>query len=278
MDSARQVIRWSMPGWVFLFWLGVFQTIQNICVYGSVGTAMEHSALTQLSTGAAAIVIGSGVPLGFLIYQLYYHAYDHWMPLSLAPQDRGGEILRCLPCDVQAELKAYEPTLVIDEMCEPSTLGLLPIIFGPNLPRLKAEFRNRGGKNAYRKNRQINFEVVRFYFTVISAEVKSETFKQEYTNMSDIYNAIGASRTALILSFVCYGLYNALSPVHRDALFALYAYPALINAALFIWALIVIQSRRTRTGIACQAILAHTTNWYSLKKKNDMGEVDSTLK
>src|SRR5215217_5779295 len=155
MDSARQVIRWSMPGWVFLFWLAVFQFIQNICVFSSVGTAMEHSALSQLTTGAAAVLIGSGVPLGFMIYQLYYHAYDHWMPLSLAPQDRGGDILRCLPSDVQEKLRAYEPTLNIDEMCDQSTIPLLPLIFGPQLPRLKAQFRNRAGKDSYRKNRQV---------------------------------------------------------------------------------------------------------------------------
>jgi len=70
MDSARQVIRWSMPGWVFLLWLALFQIIQNICVFGSVGAAMEHSALSQLSTGVAVVLIGWGVPLGFLIVLL----------------------------------------------------------------------------------------------------------------------------------------------------------------------------------------------------------------
>lgn len=277
MDSARQVIRWSMPGWVFLFWLAAFQLIQNICVFGSVAAAMEHSALSQLTTGAAAILIGSGVPLGFLIYQLYYHAYDHWMPLSLAPQDRGGDILRCLPCDVQTKLKTYEPSLDIDEMCEPSSIALLPIIFGPRLPRLKANFRNRSGKSSYRKNRQVNFEVIRFYLNVISTEVKSDNFRQEYTNLSDIYNAIGASRIALICSSILYVFYNFFSPVHLHALSARYMYPLIINGAIFILALRVMQSRRTRTGIACQAILSHTTNWYIFEKKDALKSKDSTL-
>lgn len=277
MDSARQVIRWSMPGWIFLFWLGVFQIIQNICVYGSISTALEHSALSQISTGAAAIVIGAGVPLGFLIYQLYYHAYDQWMPLSLAPQDRGGEILRGLPSDVQTKLRAYEPMLDTNEMCESSTMPLLPLIFGPDLPRLQAPFRNRAGKKSYRKNRQVNFEVVRFYLTVIATELKSESFRQEYTSLSDIYNAIGASRTALICSFVSYVSYNALSPTHRYALLALNLYPLLINGALFLAALAIVQSRRTRTGIASQAILSHTTNWYALEKKDTGGKDFTTL-
>ena len=276
MDSARQVIRWSMPGWVFLFWLGVFQIIQNIFVYGSVSAALENSALSQLSTGAAAIIIGAGVPLGFLIYQLYYHAYDQWMPLSLAPQDRGGEIIRCLPVEAQEKLRAYEPTLDIDEMCESSTIPLLPLIFGPDLPRLKKRLRNRAGKKSYRKNRQVNFEVVRFYLTVIATELKSESFRQEYTNLSDIYNAIGASRMALICSFVLYVSYNLLSPYHLNALLSIYMYPMLICGLIFLTALTIVQSRRTRTGIASQAILSHTINWYVLDKK-DAAEIKNSV-
>jgi len=275
MDSARQVIRWSMPGWVFLFWLGVFQIIQNICVFGSISAALENSALSQLSTGTAAIVIGAGVPLGFLLYQLYYHAYDQWMPLSLAPQDRGGDIIRCLPVNVQAKLREYEQMLDTNEMCESSTIPLLPLIFGSDLPRLKEQFRNRAGKKSYRKNRQVNFEVVRFYLTVISTELKGEGFRQEYTNLSDIYNAIGASRMALICSFVLYLSYNILSPHHWAALLSLYMYPLLINGAIFLLALKIVQSRRTRTGIASQAILSHTINWYALEKKDAMEKKDS---
>lgn len=276
MDSARQVIRWSMPGWVFLFWLGVFQIIQNVCVFGSFSAALEHSALSQLSTGAAAIVIGAGVPLGFLIYQLYYHAYDQWMPFSLAPQDRGADIIRRLPSEVQTKLSAYEPTLDFNEMCESSTIALLPLIFGPDLPRLKAQFRNRAGKKSYRKNRQVNFEVVRFYLAVISTELKSEGFRQEYTTLSDIYNAIGASRMAIICSFVLYLSYNILSPIHRNSLVALYMYPLLINGAIFFTAFVIVQSRRMRTSLASQAILAHTTNWYALENKDVRGAKDSS--
>jgi len=115
-------------------------------VFGSITAALEHSTLSQVSTGVAAITIGAGVPLGFLIYQLYYHAYDEWMPLSLAPQDRGGDLIKCLPVDVQTRLKLYQPAISNEEMSEPSTLPLLSLIFGQNLGRLKAGFRNRDGK------------------------------------------------------------------------------------------------------------------------------------
>ncbi len=274
MDSARQVIRWSMPGWLFLFWLTDFQIIQNVCVFGSVGVALEHSALSQLSAGAAAVLIGSGVPLGFLIYQLYYHAYDHWMPLSLAPQDRGGDILRSLP-GVPDKLKTYEPKLDIEEMCEESNIRLLSVIFGPKLRRLKPDFRNGAGKERFRENRLINFEVIRFYFAAICADLKDDSFRQEYTCLSDIYNAIGASRTALICAFVLYLFYNFLSPIHRSDLFAAHGLPLLINGSVFLLALKVVQSRRTRTGIACQAILSHTTNWYAQGKKDIVEAKDS---
>lgn len=239
---------------------------------------MERSALAQLTTGVAALLIGSGIPLGFLLYQLYYHAYDHWMPLSLAPQDRGGDILRCLPPQVQCRLKTYEPILDTEEMCEPSRIAVLPLIFGPHLRRLKEQFRNRAGKDSYRKNRQTNFELVRFYLNVISTEVNSEYFRQEYTNLSDIYNAIGASRIALISSFVLYVFYNGLSPVHRNDLLAHYTYPLLVNGTIFMLAVAVVQARRTRTGIACQGILSHTANWYALEKWTSAEESVETAK
>ena len=107
---------------------------------------------------------------------------------------------------------------------------------------------------------------------MISTTVVSDTFRSEYTTLSDIYNAIGASRMALMMSFMLYVLYNALSPGHRDALIANYLYPAGINLAVFGWALAIIQSRRTRTGIACQEMLSNTANWHAARKGKESAE------
>lgn len=270
MDSARQVIRWSMPGWVLLFGITVFQFIQNICVYRSVVDAMEHSALTRLTPGAAAVVIGAGVPLGFLIFQLYYHAYDKWMPFSLAPEDRGGVIIRSLPLNARTKLEEYEPEIDITEMCSQVENKLVIYLLGPGLPRLKPEYRDsrehrRENKERYRKNRQVNFEAIRFYLALISTELESDNFKNEYTTLSDIYHAIGASRVALILSFLIYASYNLFVPTHRDALLIRYGWPLMINLLIFGWAIAIFQSRRGRTSTACQAMLSHTARWYALR-------------
>ncbi len=167
-----------------------------------------------------------------------------------------------MPDHVRAELEVYEPDLTIKEMCEQSKVPLLSFLFGPNLRRLGKDYRNRKGKRDYRKNRQTNFEVARFYLLLISSEIKSDAFRNEYTSLSDIYNAIGATRMALILSFMFYVTYNVLSPIHRGELSALYMYPALINGTIFTFAIFIIQSRRTRTGAACQSMLSNTVNWY----------------
>jgi hypothetical protein len=258
-----------MLGWVFLFGLAAFQTLQNVFVFRSVGTAMQNSAISQLTTGAAALVVGAGVPLGFLIYQLYYEAFDNWMPLSLAPQDRGGDILRCLPDQVKEKLKAYDSKLNFEEKCEPSKIMFLSLIFTSNLRRLKPEFRNHAGKDFYRETRQNNFEIIRFYLSIISMESHTDSFKNEYTNLSDIYNSIGAARMGLVLSFILYFLYNILSPIHRHALASVYWYPLLISILVFVLAFTIMQSRRTRTGIACQAMLANTAKWYAAREEND---------
>lgn len=254
-----------MPGWLFLFWLGVFQAIQNVYAFGSVAGAVQQSAVSQLNTGEAAVIIGAGVPLGFLIYQLYYYAYDHLMPLSLAPHDRGGDILRSL-AGIPDKLKAFESTIDVEEMCEESPVKVFSLNVGPKLRRLKPEFRDKASRRRYLKNRIINFELIRFYFAVICTDLKDDSFRQEYRNLSDIYNAIGASSMALACSFALYFLYNMLSSAHRAVMVG---WPLFINALISILTWIIVQYQWRRTGEACQAILSHAIHWYSVEKKAD---------
>lgn len=70
MDNARQVVRWSIPGLVLVLELAVFAAVLRLAEgHDPLGVAEAASAT------AAMLTLLAGVPLGFLLYQLYFRNY-----------------------------------------------------------------------------------------------------------------------------------------------------------------------------------------------------------
>src|SRR5438874_9355276 len=114
MDSARQVVRWSIPGSVFVFVLVALQSVENLLVYGSITTVIHRSALADISSGAAALLVLAGVPFGFLLNQFYYALYWNWMPFYVAGRDRGGEALRGISAPALAMIRRHHESIDLD--------------------------------------------------------------------------------------------------------------------------------------------------------------------
>lgn len=70
MDSARQVVRWSIPGFVLVFELAVFAAAFRL-----VEGADPLGVIAAVDTTAAVLGLLAGVPMGFLLYQLYFRNY-----------------------------------------------------------------------------------------------------------------------------------------------------------------------------------------------------------
>ena len=70
MDNARQVVRWSIPGFVLALELAVFAATLRLAE----GRDPLH-IIEAAGTTAAVISLLAGVPLGFLLYQLYFRNY-----------------------------------------------------------------------------------------------------------------------------------------------------------------------------------------------------------
>jgi len=97
MDTARQVIRWALPGWIaILFWTGfiavntlLHSQSQTICL-----------GILQKVNDLLLPLVGIAIPLGFIIYQLYHCVYwDVEVPYLFGgrfinPGDRGRAILK----------------------------------------------------------------------------------------------------------------------------------------------------------------------------------------
>jgi hypothetical protein len=271
MDSARQVVRWSIPGLVLVFTLCTLQGIENIWIFGSVGEAFQHSAFLQLGSGAAAVIVVAGVPLGFLLNQFYYALHWNWMPLRIAARDRGGEALCAMSLsEIEMIQRYHKVDLKTKEMWEVSTKttvrSLIPtLIFGREFPRLKNEY----NRTEYRDAKKRNFEAVRFYLTLVSTRTGLSQFKNEYTSLSDIYHGIGASLTAVVAATAIFLLYHLSSS--RRALFVPSAlwWPLVFNGALVFAIVRALQATRKITLMASQAILQSAICWYADARPKD---------
>ncbi|QSE94208.1 hypothetical protein JWS13_39225 [Rhodococcus pseudokoreensis] len=69
MDTARQALRWSIPGAVFVL---LIYTVQ-LSLHLIDGTGDEFPGVKN--TGMAVLSILAGIPVGFMIYQVYYARY-----------------------------------------------------------------------------------------------------------------------------------------------------------------------------------------------------------
>ena len=78
MDLRSTFLRWGIPGWVVAISFIIFMTADYVAsndskLYETVNTAMTEGELWHFIV-VGILVAGAGVPLGFLIYQLYIYA------------------------------------------------------------------------------------------------------------------------------------------------------------------------------------------------------------
>lgn len=252
MDTARQVVRWSIPGWVFLLMLAVLQALTWL-IQGS-STAMILSAGAPLLTPAGvAAVVTAGVPLGFILYQIYYSWYGKVLPFGFVNRDRGAEILLAVTPSVRDNLCTIEGKVPdLEEMSERIGPFLLPYPFR----RLKPAFRNSAGKGRFERKVHDNWDLIRFWLHRICFISGADQLRSEVTTLSDIYHAVGAARTALFLSCVLHFSFNVMVaqtiplPLWRSVTAVLAPY------ALALWLFRVFE--RTRTS-ALNSLLSMLT-------------------
>jgi hypothetical protein len=99
MDTARQLVRWALPGWVATLFFLLFITF-SLLINGQ-GQELTLEQGSFLSKGSELIVpLGvAAIPIGYIIYAAYFWIY-FTLPLprtlfrrGIRPIDRGGRIL-----------------------------------------------------------------------------------------------------------------------------------------------------------------------------------------
>src|SRR5690349_7148588 len=114
MDSSRQLLRFSLPGGLFVL-VGAVNQLALRLAWGPRASVV----FSALSNNIFAAVAGVFV-IGFVLYQLYYFFYRPVVPFSWGKTttDRGGQILsglKGLPGDPLARIEAvYAVSLDLD--------------------------------------------------------------------------------------------------------------------------------------------------------------------
>lgn len=271
MDSARQVIRFGIPGAFAMLW-----GLSTFVVAGVLRGADVSTALAPISANVSTIVAVAGtVPIGWGCFQIYYALYG---PLILGGhfvrRDRGFEVLeqltpyqralvrRLFPTDLQERAAPYD---VASRFGWQKSLGIrVPYrttrAFGlPTLKVLTIRPEDRGG---YAQMWRIHWEIVCALLDLIAAN-DGTTLKQEYTHLSDVYHGIGAARIGMWLGF---GAGLAAAAVHAgvDGL----AFLPVLEAGLVMlvgcmgWGFSVLRRVRRRTWVSSRSVLGRGLRLY----------------
>lgn len=163
------------------------------------------------------------IPIGFVVYQMYYFSYDPLVRLwpfpwtgRLIRNDRGAQVLQALEStQLDALREIFDAKLDIDmphkRVGENEQQQKVPIPIWRLVLRVQAglkmlELRDswheqHAGKkaraHAYSDRWHENWDVLRAVVDIAGSDPSTGQIKHEYTVLSDLYHALGASRTAL---------------------------------------------------------------------------------
>ncbi len=219
MSSARQILRFSIPGSIFLLHGAVcyllYRRIQGVPV-------VDASSVIQDNV-AGVIAVAATIPVGFLVYQLYYFNYGPLLhpfllpwsgklmpwPGRLVRKDRGGTILLKLEEDQLRKLEeTFKCTIdrepihkVVSEEGSPiqklmHRSGVLQV----SDPIAAQATSDKELRQLYEDRWYVHWDVLRS--TMDLAAYTKEHVKNEYTSLSDIYHSLGAARTAVLTAWL----------------------------------------------------------------------------
>lgn len=191
MTTARQLIRWAIPGYLLFIFLGTFALIRAVFVTGL--AIFDFAALRALPGGLffvkyampqlLVLVGATGIPLGFLIYQAYFVGY--WRGFGFmrtGPQDKGWEIVKDIDVDWRA---LFGKDTKIPQHC------LTKRTFIRSRETAECLFNNWHSAQS---------------LSCLALDRTNSRYMRENTQyLTDIYHSVGATRMALMISF--FGLY-----------------------------------------------------------------------
>lgn len=240
MDSARQALRWSIPGLIFVLELGAFGAVWQLVNGGNPADVVD-----KIGPTTALATLLAGIPIGFLLYQLYYRNYrpygrsflllvrflfelrhgwaaarPYW---RFVRRDRGAEILReyfamgghphlvrrawgkePVPAGgADAQISDVTKHQVLITRSRPSSFKVLRLTTTLHEDcDAEQPIVCRDCRVAYTRRFRWNWAVIMAMLDYSSSRPEGASVKAEYAAGSDIYHALGAARTAIAAAAV----------------------------------------------------------------------------
>lgn len=213
MDSARQALRFGIPGGIALAWA----IACYIAVRWGAGNSLVD-VVTPLGVHVNPVIaIVGAIPVGWLSFQLYYFLYR---PLILGGwllrRDRGAEVFEQLTVEQMRLVAAIFPTDgLTDRAARPyAEVGGVLRVLTPEPTRTRFGRQPNAQLAAFAHQWRINWEVVQSLIE-LAANNGAQGLKATFCELSDAYHSIGAARTAIYSGWVVgaaigviFGLYD----------------------------------------------------------------------
>jgi hypothetical protein len=259
MDTARQVLRWAIPGWLLPIFVLTFVSVRFI-LNGRVLTITDFAQgdygtmLTFLT-----LLAGLGVPIGYLVHQIYHWLY--WrvpLPFLKRPEDRGYSVLKDSKTDWQA--------LVGYSMDEGARLEKGREI---KIGKLHLYIKDRSVLERYEHNWRL--ATIAFYF--IAQRTKAEIVAKQVETLADIYHGLGASLVSLWLAYLSYLVYDL--GMHRVLILKgewVFLLSGLINLPLLLLTTAIFHFNRFTTLRALIGLMHDTVTAFEHSLREDHNE------
>jgi hypothetical protein len=258
MDTARQILRWAIPGWNI--WLFAFLFIGvRFVLSGTILTLTDYATrnLDRVVT-LLTVLAGLGIPIGFLIYQIYFWVY--WgLPIPFKnPEDRGYTMLKDCTLPLQ---KWFGYEIDADAHKAPGKVFRL----GP----IRLMFKTRELLKRYQHNWVLTDSV--WHQLLLLKDAK--WLDDRALVLTDIYHSLGASLISLWLGF---GIYLAYDVVMHRGLIAqgniVYILAAIANLPILIALTDILRFNRTDTLRTLEAMKHDFITYCSRSEQSDEGD------
>jgi hypothetical protein len=195
--GVSELLRYGIPGWLLIVFVGGFLGVRVLAEMHLAGAPLGIGQTISLHkddiTAVTVFVAAAGLPIGYVIYQLYWWLTEHGAPfIGLIPLDRGAAALH--PVSVPFEELIGRPYKgPVPARYGPSRLGFLHWEPTSEIPTPEALVWLQDNKT-----------LAHFIFYLLLQKNKAEIIQQKAERLADAFHSLGAARVAVICAFVVY--------------------------------------------------------------------------
>jgi hypothetical protein len=246
MNDVKQVLRYSIPGWVFILVFFVFLFVTRAFIPPSLKNNFFNDFFFSLNISdkvesnsllTAGGLLVSGIPLGFILSQIYYY----FMSLT------GNDMIKMFPDMFKSIIYEVKKNI---------------------------KFKNPNTNNEIKdihlnKNHNIYFGYLISYLRIKFGKDDENLMREQ--NLSDLAHSLGASYYSIIIAFI---IYLTLLSIYNYRYFDLFSLIAAFSINLIISGFLIFVFYRNRRNIASQQIIIYYNLIFSKKEQREKENIN----